>query len=105
MARIELPFEYTPAPVPEVRPGELAEEYVVRLNPYLRDEFDAIRRQVQLLPVVPYAFDPPRAPFNGMLRLFGENSSWVPGNAGFGLYVYWNQAWHKAALTGPYPHE
>ena len=104
MARNDVPYEYTPAPVPDFAPGETVEQYMPKLLPYLRDEFENIRQQFQQLPVVPYEIEAPRAPFDGMFRLFGDSSDWTPGSQGFGGYVYLSGDWWKISLTGPYPH-
>ena len=104
MASNNAPFEYTPGPLPDFSPDETVEGYMPKLLPYLRDEFDNIRRQFQQLPVVSYESEPPRAPFDGMFRLFGQNNSWTPGDRGWGAYVYLDDGWYKITLYGPYDH-
>jgi hypothetical protein len=104
MARNEVPFEYVPGPIPDFAPGETAEQYMSKLLPYLRDEFENVRQQFQQLPIIPYELEAPRAPFDGMARAFGDNSNWVPANQGWGVYLYMAGEWWKISLTGPYQH-
>jgi hypothetical protein len=104
MARNEIPFEYTPGPIPDFAPGETAEQYMGKLLPYLRDEFENIRRQFEILPIIPSVREPPQAPFNGMTRYFSD-SYWTPSGGPPGVYRYDGGDWKLFDFYGgAFPH-
>ena len=104
MASSEIPFEYVPGPIPDFAPGETAEQYMSKLLPYLRDEFENIRQHFQQLPIVPSEREAPRAPFEGMSRAFGFDGTWTPDNKGRGIYFFINGGWWRVSPLGPYQH-
>ena len=106
MARREYPFKYTPGPIPNFAPGESAEEYITKLMPYLRDEFENILQQFQQLPIMPTTLDAPQAPFDGMTRIFNSSrGGWTPSGGPDGLYIYEAGNWYLINFkVNDYPH-
>jgi hypothetical protein len=96
------PFQYTPSPIPGLNPGESAEAYIKRLIPWMQTEFESIRDQFDQGPIIPPAYDAPRAPFTGMTVLAGLAGGWDPGG-GYGIYMYLDGfGWYEVTLGGPY---
>jgi hypothetical protein len=99
-------FEYTPAPIPALDPGETAEHYLPKLLPYLLEEFGRIRNQFIQLPIIPYEKDPPRSPFEGMTRYFSSTlGGWAPKTTDTGptpgpdgVYIYLAGNWRLVTL-------
>jgi hypothetical protein len=106
MARREFPFKYTPGQIPNFAPGETAEQYMSKLLPYLRDEFDNIRAQFNQLPIMPTTLEAPQAPFDGMTRIFNPNrGGWTPSGGPEGLYIYEEGNWYLINFkVNDYPH-
>jgi hypothetical protein len=106
MARpTDKPFAYTPAPLPVFAPNETAEQYMSKLLPYLREEFTRVRDQFEQLPIMPTVMEAPRAPFNGMTRIFTDDG-WSPSGAGGGLYIYESGMWFKIShRQNGFPHD
>jgi hypothetical protein len=79
---------------------------MAKLLPYLRDEFENVRQQFQQLPVVPYELKAPRAPFDGMMRIFTpDRGGWSPSGGPEGLYIYEQGNWYLINFkVNAYPH-
>jgi hypothetical protein len=96
------PILYNPSPIPGLNPGESAEDYIKRLIPWMQTEFEAIKDQFDQMPIIPLAYEAPRAPFTGMMVLAGLSGGWNPGGS-WGIYMYlegWG--WYRVSLAGPY---
>ena len=106
MARREFPFKYTPGQIPNFAPGETAEQYMSKLLPFLRDEFDNIRAQFNQLPIMPTTLEAPQAPFDGMTRIFNpDRGGWTPSGGPEGLYIYEEGNWYRINFkVQAYPH-
>lgn len=76
-----------------------------KLLPWLRDEFEALHRHLQQGPVIERMTEAPRAPFDGMIRLF-PSGGWTPGGAESGWFVFSaaDNAWFRFAYTGGFTH-
>jgi hypothetical protein len=105
MARNEVPLEYTPGVIPSLDPDESAEKYLVRFLPFLMEELSKIRDQFTQLPIIPVTLDPPRAPFDGMVRYF-PSEGWLPKTADGGTvngptgpYIYLRGNWYRLDMV------
>lgn len=91
------PHRYRPSALPQSAPGESAEQYQSKLSAWAVSEFENIYRQISQLVDINVETTAPRAPYDGMVRIFYDTGTygWSPGGTGTGMYVYFGGSWSQ----------
>lgn len=100
------PHTYTPGNIPNWSPEESIETYMERFLPWLQSEFASLQLHLQQKAIIERSYEAPRAPFDGMIRLF-PTAGWRPSNAAGGYFIYdeSSNGWWRLTITGPFTHQ
>jgi hypothetical protein len=91
--------QYRPNALPQSYPGETADDYLKRLVPWLRDEFNEIYKDYGNSADITIEKTAPRLPFDGMMRYFrASGGGWSPTGSD-GLFFYIDGNWYQINLS------
>ena len=98
-------LSYSPRDIPLLKPDETIPDYLKRLQSFLAEELNSIQEQFDKGVAIQTEREPPRSPFDGMVKYFNPDIGWVPkvdesGNeAPSGYYVYHDGFWYRFQMV------